>query len=227
MFANVSGTYVLAVPGDVTLLNNSEIVLSADVSAAVCNITLPAISSFLGTYAVRITVNDVNAAAATYPITITCDATDLINNRTSCVINTNGGCAVLRITDVHDWAADITNNGLPVVAVSATATGTGAGLIPNGNCFVVVTSTGANNIVTLPAPVQGSFVKIQSDPTTAFELRSTSPTTISINGGTGAAAESAIPANVLVVAECNSSSTWIGNTFTSSGSQVKVEIAAP
>ena len=94
-------------------------------------------------------------------------------------------------------------------AATATADGTTTGTIPTGASFVSVTSAGANNIVILPAPVPGTIVLLHVG-ANGFELRSSAPATVAINGGTGANAESPIPANTLVFMVCTTATTWQG-----------------
>jgi len=111
-------------------------------------------------------------------------------------------------------------------AVTRTATdnGTGTGTIAAGTSFVTVTSTNANNIITLPAPVVGNIIHLAVGGT-GYELRSSNPTTIEINGGKGTDAESAIGANVLVRCICTSSTNWIAPQFNATGIESAVTAA--
>lgn len=93
------------------------------------------------------------------------------------------------------------------VAVTATADGLTTGIIPATAAFVTVTSAGANNIVALPAPVVGKVLILRNG-ATGYELRSSAPATIAINGGSGANAESAIAASAMVIAVCTTLTTW-------------------
>ena len=83
----------------------------------------------------------------------------------------------------------------PGAAISATAS------------FVTVTSANANNIAILPAPVVGKILIVHVG-ATGYELRSSDPATISINGGSGAGAESAIAANSTCILICVSATAW-------------------
>ena len=114
-----------------------------------------------------------------------------------------------------------------VQAVVPTATGATTGTILGTGkfTFCTVTSGGANNIVILPAPTPGRFVILQGN-ATGYELRSSAPATIAINAGSGAAAESAIPASVTVIALCTSATTWIAWTYSVAAAFVAVEAAA-
>jgi hypothetical protein len=111
------------------------------------------------------------------------------------------------------------------VARTATADGTGDGTIADGTSFVTVTSDSADKIITLPTPTPGNIVHIYVGDT-GFELRSSAPATIAINGGSEANAESAVSANTLVKCVCTSSTTWVCNTFSSDGTEAKLEAAA-
>lgn len=94
-------------------------------------------------------------------------------------------------------------------AATATADGLTTGTIADGGYwqFVTVTSGDANHIIVLPTPTPGKVVMLVNG-ATGYELRSSSPTTISINGGSGANAESAIGASTLVFAVCTSATAW-------------------
>ena len=67
------------------------------------------------------------------------------------------------------------------------------GTVPAGWSFASVTSEDANRIVILPAPAPGATVTLRNGGT-GYELRTTEPAAVAINGGGGANAESAIPA---------------------------------
>lgn len=95
------------------------------------------------------------------------------------------------------------------VARTATSDGLTTGTIADAGLlqFVTVTSAGANNIIVLPTPTPGTIV-ILANGATGYELRSSAPGTVAINGGTGASAESAIAASTMVIAICTSATTW-------------------
>lgn len=98
-------------------------------------------------------------------------------------------------------------------AAIATSDGLTTGAIPEGAALVSVTSAGANNIITLPAPVVGKRIELVVG-ANGYELRSSTPASIGIGGGTGATAESAIPANSIAVVTCISATSWLGYTIT-------------
>lgn len=113
------------------------------------------------------------------------------------------------------------------VARTATADGLTTGIIADGGMlqFVTVTSASADNIIVLPTPTPGTIV-ILHVAATGFELRTSTPASIGINGGTGASAESAIGANTTVVMICATATSWKGLQLGSDGTLAKVEVAA-
>jgi hypothetical protein len=110
-------------------------------------------------------------------------------------------------------------------ARTATADGLTTGIISNTTDFVVVTSADANHIITLPTPTPGRVVRIRNAGT-GYELRSSDPATIAINGGAGAGAESAIAANVLVMAVCDTATPWVCTSFSTAGVVSATQVAA-
>lgn len=108
--------------------------------------------------------------------------------------------------------------------VAITVTEPGAA-IPATATHVTVTSANADHILTLPAPALGKRIIIVNG-ATGYELRSSSPTTIGINGGTGADAESAIAANMVLELICATATNWIGNSYTAAGVKGVVQVAA-
>lgn len=97
----------------------------------------------------------------------------------------------------------------PTAANTATVAGATTGTIAAAGSlqFVTVTSGDAAHIIILPAPTPGTIV-ILANGATAYELKSSAPSTIAINGGTGAAVSSTIAANSMVIAVCTSATTW-------------------
>lgn len=121
-----------------------------------------------------------------------------------------GAMAAARTVTLADPLAD-TNliTGVLSVARTATADGLTTGTIADaGNIqFVTVTSSDANNIIVLPTPTPGTIVMLANG-ATGYELRTDTPASVAINGGSGSNAESAIAANSLVFAVCTSATTW-------------------
>jgi hypothetical protein len=113
------------------------------------------------------------------------------------------------------------------VARTATADGTGTGTIADGTSHVTVTSGGANTIIILPTPTPGNVVTLSEDGTTGYELRSSAPASVGINGGTASNGESAIAGAITYVkCVCVSATSWICNQYDADGDESKVEAAS-
>lgn len=125
------------------------------------------------------------------------------------------------------WAqVNLIEDDVPAIAeVTATADGLTTGIIPPRAKHVVVTSGNADHIVVLPEPVVGKQLVIDVG-ANGFELRSSAPATIAINGGSGSAAESAIPANSTIFAVCLSATAWKAVKWDADSDVAKVEAAA-
>jgi hypothetical protein len=120
------------------------------------------------------------------------------------------GNVVGAITGNGDVTGNVTGQLVyPVVARTATATGATTGTIAaaGGIQFVTVTSANADHIVILPAPTPGTIVILRNG-ATGYELRTSAPATVAINGGAEANAESAIAASTMVIAVCTTATTW-------------------
>jgi hypothetical protein len=116
----------------------------------------------------------------------------------------------------------------PMVQRIPTSAGATTGTIAEAGRFqiVQVESAGANDIIILPPPVVGTIVILLGN-TTGYELRTTAPTTIGINGGVGADAESAIPASTTAWLICQSATVWKGfQSHGTGGTLTLVEVAA-
>jgi hypothetical protein len=118
------------------------------------------------------------------------------------------------------------NRNRATFAATATATGATTGTIPLGTDFVTVTSADANNIVILPDAPVGTMITLQAT-ATGYELRTHAPATVGINGGTGAAAESAIAANITTRVERTTATNWVGESRTAAGVVGVTQVAAP
>lgn len=155
---------------------------------------------------------------------ITC--TDQTGNTTVSLVV--GAMAAARtITFPDPLAAANVLYGKNNATATATADGLTTGIIADAGQlqFVTVTSADANHIVVLPTPTPGTIV-ILANGATGYELRSSAPATVAINGGTGASAESAIAANTLAILICESATSWKGLQLGSDGTLAKVEVAA-
>lgn len=125
------------------------------------------------------------------------------------------------ISQRRAWLLQMAGASLGIVA---TADGTESGTIPSEG-FYPVTSGNADYIVTLPAPSLGAVVALRNGGT-GYELRSNNPTTVAINGGSGANAESAIPADTLVVCMCDTVTSWLCTDTATDGTVTTTEAAA-
>lgn len=123
--------------------------------------------------------------------------------------------------------ADVLTGKMAAVARTATAAGTTTGTIADAGMlqFVEVTSDDANKIIILPTPTPGRIV-ILNNGATGYELRSSTPASIAINGGSGANAESAIAASSTVIAICISATAWKAIFLDADADVAKVEAAA-
>lgn len=123
---------------------------------------------------------------------------------------------------LNDLLRAFTDNGPGTVRLIASADGV---RIPNERLIQIVIPTwgNANNILILPDPDPGKIVII-AGAATGGELRTTSPTTIAINGGTGANVESAVAANQMVVAICESPTSWKAFTIAANGTLAGLEV---
>lgn len=96
------------------------------------------------------------------------------------------------------------------VARTATADGLTTGTIADAGMlqFVTVTASSADHIIVLPTPTPGTIVVLVNG-ATGYEIRSSAPSTVLINAGTGGAAvESAIAAATMVIAVCKTATAW-------------------
>lgn len=114
--------------------------------------------------------------------------------------------------------------------VNATATddGSGTGTLLEQRLvqFVVPDWDGdANHIIVLPSPKPGKVVII-AGAGTGGELRTNDPSTVAINGGSGSGVESAVAASQMVVAICESETSWKAFTIASDGTTAGLEAAA-
>lgn len=107
---------------------------------------------------------------------------------------------------LSDLLDAFSSNGPGSVALTATTAGV---KIPEERFAQMVTPTwvNSNNRLTLPNPVPGKVVVI-AGAATGGRLQTSAPATIAINGGTGATASSAVAANQMVIAICESATSW-------------------
>jgi hypothetical protein len=145
------------------------------------------------------------------------------------ISSTSGGLDIDAASTSITGAVTIAT-GIQSTAVARTATddGSGNGTIAAGTSVVLVDAdSDANHIIILPAPVVGNIITIIENGTTGYELRTSSPASIGINGGTGSGAESAIAGAITYIrCVCVSSTSWIATQFDADGDESKVEAAA-
>lgn len=110
-------------------------------------------------------------------------------------------------------------------AVTATADGLTTGIVSDVTDFVTVTSSVNTNLVTLPTPTPGRRISLRNGGT-GYKLRSSTPGSVAINGGTGASASTSIGANVLVECKCDTAATWICTSFAAAGTVTATTPAA-
>ena len=120
--------------------------------------------------------------------------------------------------------------GVQFLAISGepTADGTGDGAIAAGTSFVTTVDPGAaTDWYTLPAAVPGTIIWISTvDDSTGFEIRSSAPASIAINGGSGGGFESAIPSTAsLLRLVCTNATNWTGTMFDADGDEAKIPAA--
>ena len=112
-----------------------------------------------------------------------------------------------------------TEAGPGYVNAKATDDGSGTGTLRENLLvqFVVPNwDSDVNHILVLPSPKPGKIVII-AGAATGGELRTNDPANVAINGGSGAAVESAVAANQMVVAICESATSWKAFTIASNG----------
>ena len=140
------------------------------------------------------------------------------------------GAATLDAASLALTGAVTVATGIQSTAIARTATddGTGNGTIAAGTSMVLVDAdSDANHIIILPAPVVGNIIHLIETATTGYELRTSTPASIGINGGTASNGESAIAGAITYVrCVCVSSTNWICSQFDADGDESKVEAAA-
>lgn len=126
---------------------------------------------------------------------------------------------VSRVTSTL-WLASITGNALAggagtgtAFAVTATADGLTTGLIPYGGTVGIITSAGANDIVTLPGIVTNALpigytvrARVKA---TGCEVRTPATSNETINGVDGDSLEAALGANRAFIASVESATGWL------------------
>ncbi len=220
--------------GDVTVTHSADILTVAGGDLRVTTVGTNAASAVTvgGTQTLTnktFVAPALGAATATTINGVTITGAGTLNLASGSSIITSGAyAATLTLTGTTALTAPVAGRLVSVAAEARTVTVAGAttGTISAGSSLVTVTSDDANKILILPVPVAGHRIVIQA-PATGFELRSNDPATIAINGGSGSAAESAIPANSTVFITCISATSWKGFIVSSAGVVTTLEPAAP
>ena len=128
------------------------------------------------------------------------------------------GATVLKVTEsgieanvtgnvTGNLAGNVTGYAFKSAALTANADGTGTGAIPAGVTHVTVTSSANTKVFSLPPPVVGTRIVVIMTANGA-KIKTSAPATVGINGGTGAAATLAIAADIEVIFECMSETSW-------------------
>lgn len=140
---------------------------------------------------------------------------------------TFSGRQKVNVGTVTSSGATLVANPDKTVAVTATSDGLTTGIIPDSAEVVDVTPVSSSNFVTLPTAVKGKVVTIINNSGTAFKLRTPTPTTISINGGTGSNVSTTLASTALVaIARAISSTQWIVNSHVAAGTESAAAAAA-
>jgi len=209
-------------PGTVTA-SKAVVVDSNKDASALRNLTVTNLDA--GASGTAGTVDVFPTTASKGKASISC--TDQTGNTTVSLVV--GAMAAARTITIPDplAAANVMLGNQSSTSVTATADGLTTGTIADAGYwqFVTVTSGNADHIVVLPTPTPGKVV-VLANGGTGYELRTSTPGSIGINGGTGASAESAITANTLVMMICESATSWKGLQLGSDGTLAKVEVAA-
>lgn len=103
MQVKISGNYTVVPSAQFRDTNNQELFLECQTSLGPVNITLPAISAFLGFHNIKIYVNDLDGMAGTNPITIITNPVDRINSALTSVLNQDGASDMVAISGDNDW----------------------------------------------------------------------------------------------------------------------------
>lgn len=217
--------YLVGVTAGTAAASKAVVVDSNKDVSVLRNVTVTNLDA--GASATAGTVDVFPTTAAKGKLAISC--TDQTGNTTvGLVAGAMGQATTVTIPDPLAAAAQVLLGMQASVARTATLDGLTTGIIADAGVhqFITVTSANANNIIVLPTPTPGTIVFLHVA-ATGYELRTSSPTTIGINGGTGSGAESAIGANTTVMMICATATSWKGLQLGSDGTLAKVEVAAP
>ena len=204
-----------------TMRDDDNLVLANAASAAI-TITLPS-----ATNGRQITVQ--NTGSGSYTVTLDPPGATTINGSSTYSLTGSYQSVTLQAlvnNTTTAWYVIADSNADRTQSVTATTTGATTGTILAGTSHATVTSDDANKIVILPAPVVGKQIVIHNG-ATGYELRTSAPASIAINGGSGSNAESAIAANSTCVLICVTTTAWKGYFLDADSDVAKIEAAAP
>lgn len=142
-------------------------------------------------------------------------------------ISVTATTGALNVSSGHVLVADKLTATTGVQSVSQAVEADGTTAIDDGVSHVTVTvANGANDIIQLPTPTPGTVVWLHSG-SVAYELRSSAPSTVLINGGTGGAAvESAVlNTDILTRCVCTDATHWICTHFAAAGTESAADAA--
>ena len=106
------------------------------------------------------------------------------------------------------------------IARAATVAGASTGTILAGESFITVTASDTDAIIILPTPTPGNVIWLASPTNDAYELRSSIPATVLINGSGGDSTESTIAnADMLTRCVCVDATHWTITHFTLNGTE--------
>ncbi len=170
----------------------------------------------------RVVVNSASGVLWVYPPTG--------SNFTGLAANVGVGLApgATQVFVYNGTAIRLLSPGVLYAVATATAAGLTTGTIvagPSNDLFVDVTSASSSNQIILPAPVPGTKVTINVG-ANGYDLKSSAPATVAINGGTGASAKSAVGANVTLLCYCVSTTKWKVLALAAAGTPTALAAAA-
>ncbi|MFZ4766937.1 MAG: hypothetical protein ACOYMN_18445 [Roseimicrobium sp.] len=207
-----------------TVRANDDSTVLADPTAGAFTVTLPA-----PVQGRVVTVK--NIGDGTYGVTLDPPGTVTIDGSTTYTVSgakksVTVQCYVVAATRAYTWHVISQTPGPFVQARTATTTGATTGTISEDATQVTVTADDSAKIIIRPSPVVGKMIVIHNG-ATAYKLRTSAPSTIAINGGSGANYQSTIAANSTCVLTCVTTTAWKGYFMDADSDVAKIPAAAP